>query len=173
MPAELAGPRRLICWKIASNGRFIRADAGFAKARVSFGQEFKTVPPGVGNMEAAKNLAEHSDGQFDPAGESTIASPIHTHLAEVVCGLPAKAPGCPPAARIRLQNWTWPHVVAFLVNKYAGGRAVLDGDDIEELPRHVLRDDIVRSDSLIFEGREIAVVMAGAKTPPPGRTTMV
>lgn len=49
--------------------------------------------------------------------------------------------------------WTYPHVIAYLVNTYAGGRAVLNLDDIKDLPRHQLRDDVVRSDSLVFEGR--------------------
>lgn len=97
--------------------------------------------------------------------ENLLASPIHTHLAEVVCSGQISSESGLPKASIKLMPWTWPHLVAFLVNKYAGGRAVLDGDDIKDLPRHRLKDDMVRSNSLVFEGVEVAAEKTEKPTP--------
>lgn len=61
-----------------------------------------------------------------------------------------------PTAEVHLLPWTYKHLVAYLVETYAGGRVVLDKDTIADLARFKLRDEFVQPNGFVLTSKRIS-----------------
>lgn len=63
--------------------------------------------------------------------------------------------GGKPSAEIHLLPWTYKHVAAWVIAKYAGGRVTLDRETLSDLAKFRLRDEFVSPAEFVLTADEI------------------
>ncbi len=76
----------------------------------------------------------------------------HAKAIEVTPGGPVSDEK--PTAKIHLLPWTYKHVAAWVIAKYAGGRVTLDRETLSELARFRLRDEFVSPAEFVLTATE-------------------
>jgi len=79
-------------------------------------------------------------------------TPLYEKTLEVTPGGPPS--GGKPTAEIHLLPWTYKHVAAWVIAKYAGGRVTLDRETLNELARFRLKDEFVSPAEFVLTATE-------------------